>query len=63
MENGKYVAYVGTYTQENSVGIHIYDVDLENAGMIEKKVIPIHNPSDLTISKNKKFLLIIVDYC
>ena len=24
---GKYVAYVGTYTHENSVGIHIYDVD------------------------------------
>ena len=27
MMEGKYVAYVGTYTHENSVGIHIYDVD------------------------------------
>ena len=25
MAQEKYVAYVGTYTHENSVGIHIYD--------------------------------------
>ena len=29
MKQEKYVAYVGTYTHENSVGIHIYDVDVE----------------------------------
>ena len=29
MKKEKYVAYVGTYTHENSVGIHIYDVDVE----------------------------------
>lgn len=28
MKKEKYVAYVGTYTHENSVGIHIYDVDV-----------------------------------
>ena len=28
MAQEKYVAYVGTYTHENSVGIHIYDVDV-----------------------------------
>ena len=27
MEQEKYVAYVGTYTHEHSIGIHIYDVD------------------------------------
>ena len=25
----KYVAYVGTYTHENSIGIHVYDVNPE----------------------------------
>ncbi len=29
MKQEKYVAYVGTYTHVNSVGIHIYDVDVE----------------------------------
>ena len=57
----KYVAYVGTYTHENSVGIHIYDVDVENAKLVEKKVVPINNPSYLTVSKNKKFLYSIAD--
>ena len=61
MGNDKYVAYVGTYTHENSVGIHIYDLDVDNAAMKERKVVPINNPSDLVVSKDKKFLYSIAD--
>jgi len=61
MKQEKYVAYVGTYTHENSVGIHIYDVDVEKPYMTEKKVVPINNPSDLIVSKNKRFLYSIAD--
>lgn len=57
----KYVAYVGTYTHENSVGIHLYDVDVEQGRLTERKVIPINNPSDLIVSANKKFLYSIAD--
>ena len=57
----KYVAYVGTYTHENSVGIHIYDVDVANGSMKERKVVPINNPSDLVVSKDRKFLYSIAD--
>ena len=41
MAQEKYVAYVGTYTHENSVGIHIYDVDVTKGYMKERKVVPI----------------------
>lgn len=61
MKQGKYVAYVGTYTHEHSVGIHIYDLDMNNAYMTERKVIEITNPSDLIVSTNKKFLYSITD--
>lgn len=61
MSNERYVAYVGTYTHGTSVGIHLYDVDNENGVMTERKVIPINNPSHLTISKDKKFLYSISD--
>lgn len=61
MNKDKYVAYVGTYTHENSVGIHIYDLDVDNAAMKERKVVEINNPSDLVVSKNKKFLYSIAD--
>lgn len=61
MSKEKYVAYVGTYTHENSIGIHIYDVDVENGMMKERKVVEINNPSDLVVSKNKKFLYSIAD--
>ena len=37
MKKEKYVAYVGTYTHENSVGIHIYDVDVANGSMKERE--------------------------
>ena len=61
MGQEKYVAYVGTYTHENSVGIHIYDVDVEGGRMTERKVVPINNPSDLVVSKNRKYLYSIAD--
>lgn len=61
MKQEKYVAYVGTYTHENSVGIHIYDVDVEEGTLRERKVVPINNPSDLVVSKNRKFLYSIAD--
>lgn len=57
----RYVAYVGTYTHENSVGIHLYDVDMEQGGLTERKVIPINNPSDLIVAKNGRFLYSIAD--
>ena len=61
MKQEKYVAYVGTYTHENSVGIHIYDVNVEKGEMKERKVVPINNPSDIVVSKNRKFLYSIAD--
>lgn len=61
MAQEQYVAYVGTYTHENSVGIHIYDVDTERGYMKERKVVPINNPSDLVVSKDRKFLYSIAD--
>lgn len=61
MKQEKYVAYVGTYTHENSVGIHIYDVNVEEGVLKERKVVPINNPSDVVVSKNRKFLYSIAD--
>ena len=61
MSEGKYVGYVGTYTHENSVGIHIYDMDIEHGKMHERKVVPINNPSYLAFSTNRKFLYSIAD--
>lgn len=57
----KYVAYVGTYTHENSVGIHVYDVDMNKGSLTERSVAPINNPSYLTISKDGRFLYSIED--
>ncbi len=61
MEKEKYVAYVGTYTHENSIGIHLYDVDIEKGQMTERKVVPINNPSDLIVSNSGKYLYSIAD--
>ncbi len=61
MAKGKYVAYVGTYTHERSIGIHLYDLDAESGALTKRKVVPINNPSDLIISNNKKFLYSIED--
>ena len=61
MKQEKYVAYVGTYTHEHSVGIHIYDLDVEKGTMAERKVIRILNASDLIVSNSGKYLYSITD--
>ena len=57
----RYVAYVGTYTHENSVGIHVYDVDKDTGKFSERSVAPISNPSYLVVSKDGRFLYSIED--
>lgn len=61
MSKEKYVAYVGTYTHEKSIGIHLYDLDVEAGTMKERKVIPINNASHLAVSHNGKYLYSIAD--
>jgi len=61
LKQEKYVAYVGTYTHEHSVGIHIYYLDVENGTMEERKMVKITNTSDLMVSHDKKFLYSITD--
>lgn len=57
----KYVAYVGTYTHGSSIGIHLYDVNVEEGTMTERKVVPVNNSSHLAISVNGKYLYSIAD--
>ena len=61
MDQKKYVAYVGTYTHGNSKGIYIYDLDVENGHVEERKVVPINNPSYIKKSHNGKYLYSIAD--
>ena len=56
-----YVAYVGTYTNGTSKGIHIYDVDVEEGLLHLRKVVPVHNSSYITRSRNYKYLYTIAD--
>lgn len=56
-----YVAYVGTYTNGDSKGIHIYDVDVEEGLLYLRKVVPVNNSSYITRSKNMKYLYSIAD--
>ena len=58
----KYVAYVSTYTQGDSHGIKIYDVDMESGRFAEKSMVEITNSSYLTISHNCKYLYSITDF-
>ena len=64
MSQGKYVAYVSTYTVMNkdTFGIKIYDVDMENGRMTKKNQISITNCSYITISHSGKFLYSITDF-
>ena len=61
MNQEKYVAYVGTYTHGSSIGIHLYDVDVEEGTLTERKVVPVNNSSYLARSKNGKYLYSIAD--
>lgn len=58
---GKHVAYVGTYTHENTIGIHVYDIDEKMGKLTERSMEEINNPSYLCISKDSKFLYSIAD--
>ncbi len=62
MGKEKYVAYVSTYTQGDSHGIKIYDVDMEKGRFIEKDKVEITNSSYIKISHNKKYLYSITDF-
>lgn len=61
MNKKKYVAYVGTYTNGKSEGIHMYDVDIAEGTLSFRKVIPVNNCSHMTLSKNEKYLYSIAD--
>jgi 3-carboxymuconate cyclase len=64
MENGKYVAYVSTYTvsKGDNHGIKIYDVDLERGRLTEKNQVEITNSSYVSISHSMKYLYSITDF-
>ena len=62
MSKGKYVAYISSYTQGDSHGIRIFDVDMKNGRFKEKDKVEITNSSYLTISHNGKFLYSITDF-
>lgn len=57
----KYIAYVGTYTHGSSIGIHLYDVDVEEGTLSERKVVPVNNSSHICRSLNGKYLYSIAD--
>lgn len=61
MDKENYIAYVGTYTHGSSLGIHIYDLDVEAGTMKERKVVPVNNASYITKSHNGKYLYTIAD--
>ena len=61
MGKEKYVAYVGTYTHGSSVGIHVYDLDVEAGYMTEREVVPVNNASHVAKSNNGKYLYSIAD--
>ena len=45
MSKEKYVAYISSYTQGDSHGIRIYDVDMKNGRFKEKDKVEITNSS------------------
>lgn len=63
MADGRYVAYVSSYTSgaADSYGIRIYDVDMEKGRLIGKKKVMITNSSYISVSHNKRTLYSITD--
>ena len=57
----KYVSYVSTYTINEDVGIHIYDVDVKKGRFAHKGEVKITNSSYLTMTHNGKYLYAITD--
>lgn len=58
---GREVLYVGTYTHGTSIGIHVYDMDMETGGLKERKVVPINNASYIAKANTKNILYSICD--
>jgi 6-phosphogluconolactonase len=52
----RYVAYTGSYTHETTMGIHIFDVDVEKGRIKERKEIIQESPSYIVLSHSEKFL-------
>ncbi len=61
MADKRYVAYVGTYTNGSSRGIHVYDIDPVDGHFTERNVAPVNNASYITKSYNGKYLYSIAD--
>ena len=55
MAGEKYVAYVSSYTQGDSHGIKIYDVDMEAGRFYEKDKVEITNSSYITESHDGQY--------
>ena len=55
------MAYVGTYTHGSSIGIHLYDIDVEEGTLSERKVVKVNNSSHICRSLNGKYLYSIAD--
>ena len=61
MEKENYVAYVGTYTNGTSRGIHIYDVDVDEGLLYLRRVVPVRNSSYVYESGSDKCLYAVAD--
>lgn len=61
MNNEKYVAYVGTYTNGSGIGINIFDVNPIEGTLEFRKAIPVNNSSHVAKSNNGKYLYSIAD--
>ena len=61
MAKDSYVAYVGTYTNGTSKGIHIYDVDVDEGLLYLRRIVPVRNSSYVYESRSGTFLYSIAD--
>ncbi len=61
MKRQRYIAYVGTYTNGESLGIQVYELDTTRQGLIKLAETPVHNASALMVAHNGKFLYSIAD--
>ena len=61
MKRERYMAYVGTYTNGESVGIQVFELDVSSGLMVKKGVAKVNNPSDLVVSSSGRFLYSIAD--
>lgn len=57
----EYAAYVGTYTREDNIGLHILGVDVEKGTFVPKRGIEMENPAHLCLSSSGKYLYCTTD--